>query len=188
MDKIKESVAKNICDHRKRLNLTQLQLAERLNYSDKAVSKWERGEAVPDIYILRELSRLFGISVDELIGNSKPRETVQTHSNKLVISLLSVGTVWLAATVVFAILGLCNVPLRIWMAFIYALPASAIVGIVFSMLWGRRPLTTILVSLLIWTAALSVFLTFPTTKLWLIFIIAVPLQALTLLWPFRKRK
>ena len=190
MDKIKASVAKNIAEHRKRLKLTQLQLADKLNYSDKAVSKWERGEAVPDVYILRELANLFGITVDELIGNVKhPTAKKEIRLNKIVISLLSVGVVWLVATIVFVILNWCEVPLKNWMAFIYALPVSAIVGIVFSMLWGKRPIPTILVSALIWTAALSVFLSFPfpATKIWLIFIVAIPLQTLTILWPFRKR-
>ena len=54
MDDIKNNIAVNIAECRKRLNLTQAQLAEKLNYSDKAVSKWERAEAVPDIYIFSE--------------------------------------------------------------------------------------------------------------------------------------
>ena len=68
MTDLREVIAKNICELRCEMNMTQLQLAEMLNYSDKAVSKWERGKCCPDITLLPELARYFEISVDELIG------------------------------------------------------------------------------------------------------------------------
>ncbi len=196
MEEIKSNIAKNISFHRKRLGLTQLQLAEKLNYSDKAVSKWERGEAAPDIYIMHELAKMFGVSVDELIGATPPRPQKEKRSfsltsltrNKVVISLLSVGLCWLVATVLFVILQWSGVKWDNWLMFIYAMPASAIVGIVFNMLWGKRIGTTVLISLLIWTIALSVLLTFTIDRIWLIFIIGIPLQILTVIWYFLKRK
>ena len=190
MDEIKTNVAKNIATYRKKLNLTQLQLADKLNYSDKAVSKWERGEAVPDIYILHELSVLFGISVDELIGMPAPevKKEPKYKWNRAIITLLSIGLVWLVATVTFVTLDWCGIDWRLWLIFIYALPVSAIVGIVFNSMWGKRPINIILISALIWTVALSVFLTFPKTKIWLIFIVGIPLQVLTVLWGFLKKK
>jgi len=197
MDEIKISVAKNIAEYRKKHNLTQLQLAEKLNYSDKAVSKWERAEAVPDIYILRELAKLFGITVDELIGSSKPKKKKESRPgltlstrNRVIIVLLSVGLVWLVATLVFSILNWASLRWDNWLMFIYAIPVSTIVGIVFNMMWGKRITNTALVSVLIWTVALSIFLTFRAydITLWLIFIIGIPLQVLTILWLFLKRK
>jgi transcriptional regulator with XRE-family HTH domain len=189
MDEIKASVAKNITLHRKKLNLTQAQLAEKLNYSDKAISKWERAEAVPDVYILHEMAVLFGITVDELIGATPLREhnpKLQKH-NHAVITLLSIGLVWLFATVVFVILDWCGVKGRLWLSFIYAIPVSAIVSIVFNGIWGKRLINTILVSVLIWTVAVSIYLTFSLTKTWLIYIVGIPLQILTILWYFLKK-
>ena len=52
MDDLKLTVARDLADCRRAAGLTQLQLAEKLNYSDKAVSKWERGESLPDVAVL----------------------------------------------------------------------------------------------------------------------------------------
>ena len=193
MDDIKINVAKNIAAYRKSLNLTQLQLAEKLNYSDKAVSKWERAEAVPDIYILKELANLFGITVDELISANAPSPQKKEKQplpkrNKAIIPLLSVGLVWLVATLCFAILRWVEVSFHPWLMFIYAIPVSAIVGIVFSSLWSKRSVTITLVSVLIWSLALSLTLSVPLRYTWLFFIIAIPLQVLAILWGGLKKK
>ncbi len=192
MEELKSNVAKNIAAHRKKLNLTQLQLAEKLNYSDKAVSKWERGEAVPDVYILHELAEMFGITIDELISAEPPappkRERGVNVRNRTIISLLSVGLVWLIATVLYVLLRWAGVKGELWLAFIYALPVSAIVAIVFNAIWGMRPITAVLVSVLIWTLALCVRLTFAETDIWLIFMVGIPLQVLTVLWFLMKKK
>lgn len=190
MDELKLTVAKNIMEHRKRLNMTQLQLAEKLNYSDKAVSKWERAEALPDVYVMRELADIFGISMDQLIGSSPLPRTVtnpRDKRKKVIVSMLSAGLVWLVATVVFVVLKWAGINGRIWLSFMYAIPASAIVLIVFNALWGKRIGTTLLVSALIWSAAAALLLTFPKTDAWLIFIAGIPVQVLTVLWFFLKK-
>ena len=193
MDKIKNNIAKNISAYRKKLNLTQAQLADMLNYSDKAVSKWERAEAAPDIYILSELANIFGTTVDALIRSDAPipeklpKKSILTPRNKTIISLLSVGLVWLVATITFAILQWAEVPFRNWLVFIYALPVSSIVAIVFSSLWSKRPIVALFTSILVWTFALAFFLTFKGTNVWLLFIIGIPLQVLIILWLFLKR-
>ena len=66
MNDIKDTIAKNLTELRTRAGFTQLQLAEKLNYSDKAVSKWERGEAVPDLRVLVKLSEIYGVTVDDM--------------------------------------------------------------------------------------------------------------------------
>ena len=58
-EKLKKQIGINIASYRKRNGLTQAGLAERLNYSDKAVSKWERGESVPDVLTLSQMAELF---------------------------------------------------------------------------------------------------------------------------------
>ena len=58
-ERIKSNIAKNLTAYRKRCNLTQSQLAEKINYSDKAVSKWERGEGVPDTLVLLKMCEIF---------------------------------------------------------------------------------------------------------------------------------
>ena len=60
-EQIKENIAKNLIKYRKAHNLTQIQLAEKLNYSDKSISKWERQESIPDLVILSNIAKLYGI-------------------------------------------------------------------------------------------------------------------------------
>ena len=97
---IKENLAKNLITYRKNANTTQLELAEKLNYSDKAISKWERGESVPDITVLKQLADLYGVTVDTLI--SKPKEAPlkplkNIAKKRAIISLVAIGFVWLVA-------------------------------------------------------------------------------------------
>ena len=67
MSEIKPIIAKNIASLRTSAGLTQLELAEKLNYSDKAVSKWERGESTPDVAVLTHIADLFGVPLDYLV-------------------------------------------------------------------------------------------------------------------------
>ena len=98
MDEIKINVANNIARYRKKLNMTQLQLAEKLNYSDKAVSKWERAEALPDIYVMHELAVMFGITLDELIGaapiKSEPEKPKLTMKPEITLNVVRFTTLW----------------------------------------------------------------------------------------------
>ena len=190
MDEIKKNVAANITANRKRLNMTQLQLAEMLNYTDKAVSKWERGEAVPDVFVLKKMADIFGITVDELIsspaeGIEEPQEQRKlTRGSKALIAVISAGLVWLVATVVFVALLWAGVN-KAWLSFVYALPLSAIVFTVFGRIWEKKWRTAIAASVLIWSMALAVHLTllaFREANLWLVFIVCIPLQILTVLW------
>ena len=66
-EKLKYQIGANIAAYRKQAGLTQAGLAEKLNYSDKAVSKWERGESVPDVLTLMQLANQFDITVNDLL-------------------------------------------------------------------------------------------------------------------------
>ena len=113
MDDLKPVIAKNITDLRKAADMTQAQLAEKLNYSDKAVSKWERGDAIPGVITLKEVADLFGVTVDYLLTEEHTAEkeikrefTKRQRRNHLIISLLSTMTVWLAATIIYVSISL----------------------------------------------------------------------------------
>jgi len=69
MDELKIVFASNLIKLRTRAGMTQAELGEKLHYSDKSVSKWERGESVPDAYVLKCIAELFGVSVDYLISS-----------------------------------------------------------------------------------------------------------------------
>lgn len=181
-------VADNLIYYRKANNLTQLQLAEKLNYSDKSISKWERKESLPDLYILYTIADLYGITINELTQERNEKVVLKHSKLNVLILLISIGLCWLVATISYVLLGII-VPgyTKDWLSFIYAIPASMIIIIVFSKIWKNMRLTFIATSILNWTVPLSIFLSIDYTKLWLLFIISIPLQILIILW-FSLRK
>lgn len=185
-NKIRENFAKNLAFYRKAAKLTQLELAQELNYSDKSISKWERGEGLPDLEVTARIAKILGVGVGDLIADKYKRRVLITR-NKALITGLSVGVVWLVAAILFFLFQLVLPALRSWMVFIYALPVSAIVMIVFCAVWWRRLHVLLSVSTLIWSAALCVALSFQNPKVFLIFIIAAILQLLALLAFFIKK-
>ena len=177
MKELKDIIASNIIKYRKELGLTQLELAEKLNYSDKSVSKWERGDGTPDAVTLKQLADLFGITVDALMSEEQPKkfnlsrikETILTRTNIIICSVI---LAWLVATVCFVFLKLfLPDEKKLWLAFIYALPVSFILLTVFNCLWGKTILNIIYVSGIIWTIALSLFLSITYSEIWLLFLI-----------------
>ncbi len=194
---IKTNFAKNLIYYRKKLGLTQLQLANKLNYSDKAISKWENGDTLPDIVVFSCIADFFKISVNDLIKKptvDEDKTIVSTKSRALII-ILACGLVWLACTLVFFTLFMFTDLDRIWLTFILAIPATFIVLVVFSSLWYKEIFQCISTSGLIWSSALSISLCFfRYSSSWFIYIVAGLLQILFILWylfrylHFRKSK
>jgi transcriptional regulator with XRE-family HTH domain len=187
----KRIVADNIAFYRKQMGLTQLQLAEKLNYSDKAISKWERGESLPEVYVLHSLASFFGVTLNDFLTVGRKPRTPLTIKTRILISILSAGIVWLVATVIFVLTNLIepNIDFDIWLVFIYAIPLSSIVLLVFSLLWGNNRLSFAFVTALSVGLTLSIYLSlfkfYP--PIWYIFIALVPIEILALFWfIFRK--
>ena len=194
MTELKKIVAKNIADLRREAGLTQLELAEKLSYSDKAVSKWESGASIPDVGVLLEIAKLFGVTVDYLLSEDhKLHVKTIVHSaikgrKHLVITLLAVTLVWLIATVSFVIACLVGVWNEPWLLFVYAVPISAIILIVFNSIWGKRRHNYLYISILMWTALASLYASFITENIWLIFVIGIPGQIIICLWAGMKKQ
>ncbi|MBQ8444148.1 MAG: helix-turn-helix transcriptional regulator [Clostridia bacterium] len=190
MEEKENQFSKNLVALRKARGLTQYQLAEQLNYSDKTISKWENGDALPDTPTLYQLSRFFEVSMDSLYnGNpiqdqaSVGKEKSRAKWNKLTIALLAVLVVW--AVVVFAYVQVkIWLKVDLWILFIWALPASCIVLLVFNSIWGRRRLNYLIISVLIWTLILALHLQIlPINEnVWPIYFLGIPLQIATILW------
>lgn len=180
-------IAENLTYYRKKAKLTQSELASKLNYSDKSISKWERGEGVPDIFILDQLARLYGLSVNDFLSIRKKARIANVFISRVLIFLLSVGLVWFVFTSVFAIL-LLTVPhindvWPIWLLFIYAIPVSCIVAIVLNDVFFKRIFNMIYVSILCWSTALSIYLSFSSyPRMAIVFIVAIPFQILIILF------
>jgi len=165
-----------------------------LNYTDKAVSKWERGEAIPDVTVLKEIADHFGVTVDYLlekdhVGSENPAAARSRAAsvNRFIITMISFASVWVLASVGFIVLMLSeNTVAPPWLAFIYAVPVSAVVLLVLNSVWGKRKLNFIIVSILLWAIFASVYLSLLTLggiNLWMLFIVCAPGQAVILFIP-----
>ena len=130
---LRKTIGKNIALYRKANRDTQAVLGQKLSYSDKAVSKWERGESVPDIYVLSRIADLYGISVGVLIGESKPEIQASPYM-RLYVFLFSVALTFVIATVLIVAFEIFNVPFNTWLFLLYAAVMSALEAVVFTSL------------------------------------------------------
>ena len=179
-EKLQQLIAENIAYYRKQNGDTQAELAEKLNYSDKSVSKWERAEGTPDIFILSKIADLYHITVQDILREKKVPKAATRH---LLVTLLSVGLVWLVMTTLFCFSKILNVlsPWA-WLVFIYGIPITGIVCQVFSALWWGRIAQVISCSLILWGIGLSLVLSLQIEGVFLLFIICAVLEVLIILF------
>ena len=194
---IKENLANNLVYFRKQLNITQAELAQKLNYSDKAVSKWERGESVPDLYVLKQLADFYQVTIDTLISEpkKKPLALIKNISRKrLLFSCCVVGLVWLIAVCWHSFINIIFPSMQnSWLSFVYAIPITLVVLLVLTSVWGKTIVNMVLTSVFLWTAIATIYLTLfyalpiVPKNLWEIFLIGVPVQCLILFYFFYRR-
>ena len=181
MDELEAIVSSNLTALRKRRGWTQAELAEKIHYSDKSVSKWERGEALPDLKVLKTLSELYGVTVDCFLteGAAEDPAPYMAPASKLRyqiwVTLLAVCIVWLAATALFSY-SLLNAGEGFWTAFIWAIPASAVVVAVFDRRYFRGKLSFPVASIFLWSVITAIFLQWLDFHMWALFIIGAPAQ------------
>ena len=199
MNNIKSIIAQNITDLRRAKGLTQLELAEQLNYSDKAVSKWERAESMPDVSVLVEIADLFDVPLDYLVRAEHPKKEIQPSEDanemsflyrKGYISGISILLVWLIAVLVYVLISFFAKDAHSqWLSFVYAFPVSAIVWLVFNSIWFNPRLNYFIVSLLMWSLFLSIQLTLFSLniKAGLIYLLGIPGQIIIILWALIKK-
>lgn len=194
---IKENLARNLTACRKAFNLTQAELAEKLNYSDKAVSKWERGESVPDLSVLVTISKFYGISIDKLVSDSsniRPKITKSLGEKRALVVFSSIGFVLLLAVISFAVCNILEVNFKTWLVFIFATPIISAVSLTYASLWKKLSFIALSLSFLVWSILLTIFLTLtfrlPTVPeaLWQIFLLGIPLQVIIILLAFLNNK
>ena len=199
-EKLKSQIGSNIANYRKRSGLTQAGLAEKLNYSDKAVSKWERGESIPDVIILMQLAEQFGITVNDLLEDpdALPEETtrfqhameqvsekaLKRKANKSIILGLSSILVWFVALFVFVVVSSFDIP-NSWLAFFYAFPANCIVLLSLRSAWHDFRWNKMLISGIVWGSLVSFHMTLLMLlnfNMWKIYLLGIPGQLAIWLW------
>ena len=186
MEDLKNVLAENLRKYRKAANLTQAELAEKINYSDKAVSKWERAAGMPDVDVLKQIADLFGVTVDDMLTKSDKPARVKRKINLLTrtnVTICSVLLVWLVATAIFVFTLLAAPEIKnMWLAFVYAVPASCIVLLVFNCIWGKPFLSIVIITGLIFSLAAAIYVTVPFRNSWLLFIFCIPLELLNIIY------
>ena len=207
-EELKVRIGANIARLRKEKRMTQAELAERLNYSDKAVSKWERAESMPDVLTLMLLAEQFGTDVNELLSDPNapaapaapepetgkptqkkekslpsPSEMIRT-ADKGLIQKLSCALVWVVAVFIWLVLDSFELKYS-WMVFILAVMANAIVLLSLRSVWKLYGINRILVSIIMWTALIFIYLIllFSTgVHVWRIFLMGLLGQAAIIGW------
>lgn len=170
-EEIRTNFAKNLYSLRKSRGLSQAQLADALNYTYKAISKWENKETMPDIVTLTSIGEYFDISIDDLISN---RNVIKISNRKKIqkrITLSSVSICFFVIAIVYLVLLLCNVK-NSYIAIPFAFLTSGIVLLVFSCLWFKKIFVFISVSSIIWSIAIIAMLFMNFTYFWVVMIIA----------------
>ena len=203
LEKLRYQIGANIAAYRKRAGLTQAGLAEKLNYSDKAVSKWERGDSVPDVLTLVQLADQFGITVGDLLvdPNALPTDSdsklekamtqvsekaLKRKADKSIILALSSTLVWFVALLAFVLLSSFDFLEKYsCLLFFVAIPANAIVLLSLRSAWHDFRWNKALISIIVWGSLLSIYVTLLVVcqyNFWKIFLLGIPGQIAIFLW------
>lgn len=199
-EKLRLKLGGNIAAYRKKFGLTQAGLAEKLNYSDKAISKWERGESLPDVPTLCQLAEMFEITLNDLVAdpNELPpdggkvqrvmelvsEKALKRKADKKIVQLLCSTLVWSIALLLFVILSSLDLS-DSWIAFIYAIPVDAIVILTLKSAWRDFRWNKLLISQIMWGAIIALYLSlfvFLNLNIWKLFLLGLPGQLAIILW------
>lgn len=185
---IKQIIAKNLANLRKNKKITQTELAELFGYSDKAISKWENGDTLPDIQTLYQLCEFYNVTLDFLVSEQSFDEKIKyiNHLNKRVIinnsliELLYCSFVWILAVIIYVYLYTFS-EINYWQIFMWAIPATAIVMLLFTKVWKQKLYTFIVRSLFFWTLVTACYVQFIEYNIWPLFFLMIPIQVALIL-------
>ena len=183
---LRKTIGKNIALYRKAHRDTQAALGQKLSYTDKAVSKWERGESLPDIYVLSKIAELYDVTVGNLIGESKPEIQASPYM-RLFIFLFSAALTFVIATVLIVAFEIFNVPFNTWLFLLYASANTALLAVIFSIMWWNLWIQLTACSSLIWLGGLAILLTVPGIVAAKSLLICGALQIAVLFWILYRR-
>ena len=180
LSELKLISASNIIRLRTQAGLTQAELGEKLNYSDKTISKWERGEAIPDAYVLTQMAEIFGVTVDYLLSThdawenpnqqEEQEQGMSRHSVNMIIAIAVLG-VWTMALSVFVLLWLLDY--IVWQTFIVALPVSILTYMVLICVFNRRKYLQYVIAAFVLSVFVLLYFVLPLQKPWQLFLVAV---------------
>ena len=187
MEETRFALASNLIKLRTRAGLTQAQLGEKLNYSDKTISKWERAEALPDVLVLKQIGELFHITIDDLLCAhnkwEKPQESkfknFRHNYSVAAITMVAIAGIWTLAVLVFAIFWILG-SLE-WRIFAYAVPVSLIAFLVFHSMWGGGKYNLYIISALVLSIIATIYIALVQHHLWQLFLVFIPAEVVIVL-------
>lgn len=199
MQDLRLIIAKNISTLRRTAEMTQFELAQRLNYSDKSISKWERGESVPDIAVLKSIADIFSVTVDYLLeeehskGQHGKAQNRIRIANRGFITGMSVTLVWLIALLAFVTGDMFREHMSgyHWLSFLWAVPTTFIVWLVLNSVWFNKRRNFLIISFLMWTSLAAIHISLialADINIRFIYLLGIPGQMIVLFWSFIRSK
>ena len=178
--------ASNIINLRTAHGMTQAELGAKLNYSDKTISKWERGEAIPDAYVLVQMASLFGVTVDELLSahdkweppKDKDEVPDRSYSVQVIIAIVLLG-IFTVALAVFVTLWLMDI--IEWRVFLAALSVELLVYMILICVFRHGRHLVYVVAAFVLSLFVLAFFFLPLDRPWQLFLLAVPAEAIVFL-------
>ena len=201
MKDLNQIIGENLTYLRKKAGLTQLEFGEKFSYSDKTVSKWEQGDVVPNVEMLKNIADYYGVSVDFILKEHNNEEDffsivkkTPNVANKIILILLVV-TIAFAISVTIYVASIYNLKTadpninRFWAVFLWDVPLSfIIIAIMTKRIFHSRKLTVIYVSCAVWTILIAAFISFIDRGVyWYLFFIGIPVQAALILFNYLRQ-
>ena len=180
MDELRKIIGYNLAELRKNRDLTQSELAEKFNYTDRAVSKWENGDTLPDIETLYNLCEFYGVTLDYLTHEDNyefvKEENKHQLWNNIIVLILVIMISWGIATIVF-VYSILRSYTPLWQAFIWAIPLSAASALWFNRQHFRKRIINFIGwSIFVWGILTSLYLTILDTNFWPLFLLGIPAE------------
>lgn len=194
MDELKLIFASNLIRLRTTAGMTQVELGEKLNYSDKTISKWERAESIPDAFVLKQIGAIFEVSVDDLLDThdqwedslSGKKKGLETKYDSFVITMVSIagiGTLAVLIFVIFWVLGSIQ-----WSVFAYAVPVSLVTLLVLNSIWNKGKHNLFIVASLVFCIIAIIYIALIEYQPWQLFLVVIPAELVVFLsFKIRKR-
>lgn len=188
MENLNQIFAENLIKLRKSKKLTQLELSEKLNYSDRNISKWENGTSLPTCDTLKELASFFGVSMDYFFEKHNKVQMLSNEDDSRRLKLIIIGLAMLGALFasVVCFVGFPNFFNVSWLSFVWGVVLCSIIGIIFTSIWfNRSHYLFLFISLLVWTGIAASYLTVlmvNNLNLWYLFFVGIPLQLAIFVW------
>ena len=185
MDECRAAVAANLTRLRTAAGLTQSELGDKLNYSDKSVSKWERGDAAPDVFVMKQIADIYGVTVDYLLQPHEENEGMPAPAGEnadystAIITTVSILGIWTVALLIFVILWLTGS--IVWQIFVYAIPISLITLLVLHSIWRSGRWNQYIIAALVLSVILTVYLSLLPSNPWQLFLLAIPAELVVFL-------